>query len=104
MLKKFSKKLGFTETEIKVVLFLIIIFIIGFGVKYFVFQKENEKLQVFDYTKQDSLFELSKIQDSSSSNKEIADKVVDYKQEVLDFNEINFKKRKKTYPQKKVLT
>ncbi len=103
MLKKISEKIGFTETEIKVVLFLIIIFIIGFGVKYFVIQKENEKLQVFDYTKQDSLFEYSGIQDSSHSNKEIANKVVDYKQEVLDFNEINFKKNKKDVPPEKSL-
>ncbi len=103
MLKKISEKIGFTETEIKVILFLIIIFIIGFGLKYFVIQKENEKSQVFDYAKQDSLFELSGIQDSSNSYKEIDNKTVDYKQEVLDFNKINFKNNKKDVPPEKSL-
>ena len=100
MLKKFSERIGFTQTEIKVILFLIVIFIIGFGAKYLFIQKENENAKTFDYFTQDSIFESAGAVDSSIGNKEIAEKVVDYKQEVLDFNKTNFKNKTKELPEK----
>jgi competence protein ComEA len=57
MFEKFSRKIGFTETEIVVILFLSGLFIFGFV--YVEFFKENNSGQTkFDYTEQDSLFEL----------------------------------------------
>jgi len=58
MFEKISKKIGFTETEILVILFLAGLFIIGFVYVEF-FKGDGEKeTQYFDYSEQDSLFEL----------------------------------------------
>ena len=101
MLKKFSEKIGFTPTEIKVILFLIIIFTVGFGAKYLFLQNNIKKTKIFDYSEQDSLFENIKVADSTARNKEIDVNVVDYKQEVLDFNTTNFKNSKEVLPAEK---
>ena len=101
MLKKFSEKIGFTQTEINVVLFLVIIFIAGLGAKYLFFQKSIAHAKKYDYSIQDSIFENINIPDSESGDKEIDSKVVDYKQEVLDFNTTNFKNSKKVVPPEK---
>ena len=101
MLKKFSEKIGFTQTEIKVVLFLAIVFIIGLGAKYIFFQNSVVNAKKYDYSIQDSIFEAIKIPDSGLKDKEIDSKAVDYKQEVLDFNTTNFKNSKKDVPPEK---
>lgn len=101
MLKKFSEKIGFTQTEIKVVLFLSVIFIVGLGTKYLFFQNSVANAKKYDYSAQDSIFETIKISDSTIRDEEIDSKVVDYKQEVLDFNTTNFKNSKKDVPPEK---
>ena len=57
MLKKLSRKIGFTETEIKVILFLAVGFLIGFGIKAY---NDNSKTEYksYDYTQEDSLFQF----------------------------------------------
>jgi competence protein ComEA len=101
MLKKFSEKIGFTQTEIKVVLFLAIVFAIGLGVKYVFFKNSVANAKKYDYSIQDSIFQEIEIQDNRLRNEEIAGKAVDYKQEVLDFNTTNFKNSKKDVPPEK---
>jgi comEA protein len=101
MLKKFSEKIGFTQLEIKVILFLIVIFLIGLGTKYILFQQSAANAKAFDYYAQDSVFESIETPDSNLSKAEIGNKVVDYKQEVLDFNTTNFKNSKKEIPSEK---
>ena len=101
MLKKFSEKIGFTQTEIKVVLFLAIVFAIGLGVKYVFFKNSFANAKKYDYSIQDSIFQEIEIQDNRLRNEEIAGKAVDYKQEVLDFNTTNFKNSKKDVPPEK---
>ncbi|MFZ0452119.1 MAG: helix-hairpin-helix domain-containing protein [Ignavibacteriaceae bacterium] len=101
MLKKFSEKIGFTQTEIKVVLFLLIVFAIGLGAKYIFFQNSVEIAKKYDYSIQDSIFEDIKITDNVLRDKEIDPKTVDYKQEVLDFNKTNFKNNTKVVPPEK---
>ena len=55
MFEKLSKKIGFTETEILVILFLAGLFILGFV--YFEFIKnDTAEYNHIDYSKQDSLF------------------------------------------------
>jgi competence ComEA-like helix-hairpin-helix protein len=93
MLKKFSEKIGFTQTEIKVVLFLAIVFAIGLGVKYVFFKNSVANAKKYDYSIQDSIFQEIEIQDNRLRNEEIAGKAVDYKQEVLDFNSSDFHKK-----------
>lgn len=92
-LTKLSEKIGFTETEIKVIIFLLVIFSIGFGYKYFFIDKNKPSYKRFDYSKQDSLFYAAIKKDSLDKiNKS---KLVDYKQEVLDFNKLNVDKQHK---------
>lgn len=56
MFEKLSKKIGFTETEIYVVLFLAGMFVLGFV--YVEFMKDDTPTENinFDYTEEDSLF------------------------------------------------
>jgi len=86
MLKKLSRVVGLTETEIKVLLFLISAFILGFGYKTFFKYDVTDNPRKFDYSKEDSIFFAAGNKDDSAET----DKSVDYKQEVLDFNESNF--------------
>jgi competence ComEA-like helix-hairpin-helix protein len=89
-LTKLSEKIGFTETEIKVIIFLLVIFSIGFGYKYFFIDKNKAVYKEFEYSKQDSMFYAAIKKDSLDKlNKINNSKRVDYKQEVLDFNKSN---------------
>lgn len=54
MFEKLSKKIGFTQTEISVILFLAGLFLLGFIYVEFFKQNDNDN-EYFDYTKQDSL-------------------------------------------------
>lgn len=96
MLSRLSKKIGFTETELKVVLFLTFTLVAGFSIKNFLKEKpEVINPEQFDYRQQDNLF--FNLQGDRDSNSLILslNKEVDYKQEVLDFNERSFKKSTK---------
>jgi len=55
MFEKLSKKIGFTETEILVILFLAGLFILGFVYVEFI-KKDTTEYKHIDYSKQDSLF------------------------------------------------
>jgi competence ComEA-like helix-hairpin-helix protein len=56
MFEKLSKKIGFTETEIYVVLFLAGMFILGFVYVEFIKDDSPAEYINFDYTEEDSLF------------------------------------------------
>jgi competence protein ComEA len=86
MLKKLSRAVGLTETEIKVLLFLISAFIFGFGYKTFFRYDDTSKARNFDYSREDSIFFAA----GNESDSAETDKSVDYKREVLDFNTSNF--------------
>jgi competence protein ComEA len=55
MFEKLSKKIGFTDTESAVILFLAGLFILGFVYVEFI-KDESAEYKHVDYTKQDSLF------------------------------------------------
>ncbi|MCL5030487.1 MAG: helix-hairpin-helix domain-containing protein [Bacteroidetes bacterium] len=56
MLKKLSERTGLTQTEIKVIGFLLITLFIGFTYKTFFKQNGNEQTREFNYAKEDSTF------------------------------------------------
>lgn len=91
MLDKISKKIGFTKTEIKIILFLCIVLSAGLVLKYIFEMNNSSEYKIFNYSEQDSLFYASSddnenpVKDSLKSGKE-----VDYKQELFDFNERSF--------------
>jgi competence ComEA-like helix-hairpin-helix protein len=96
MLKKISRKIGFTETEIKVILFLAIGFLFGFVIKIY---NDNSKPEYksYDYTQDDSLFNYynNRAEKNLSDEKNRKEKkIVDSKEEVLDFSSTGFEKKK----------
>jgi competence protein ComEA len=56
MFEKLSKKIGFTETEIYVVLFLGGMFMLGFVYVEFIKDEPPSENKYFDYSEEDSLF------------------------------------------------
>lgn len=89
-LKKNSAKIGFTELEAKVLLFLLIVFISGFVIKNFFSEKVSER-QNFDYSKQDSLFFNTDAAEYTAENPDsVKDKTADYKQGVLALKKPDF--------------
>lgn len=56
MFEKLSKKIGFTETEILVILFLSALFILGFVYVEFIKNDDTAEYKHIDYSKEDSLF------------------------------------------------
>ena len=55
MIKKLSRLTSFTETEIKIFIFVLTMFSIGLGLKYYSSTKE-QLVKKFSYAKEDSLF------------------------------------------------
>lgn len=66
--------------EIKVILFLAVIFLGGLVVNFLLTPQEKSKLLEFDYAEEDSIYF------SSSLPEKIVEKRVDSKQELLDFS------------------
>lgn len=98
---RISKKIGFTEIEVKVLFFLISMFIIGYSYKLF-FTGKADELSKFDYSYRDSLFLTSIEGENLKSFDKINDSNIDYKSEVLDFNKADFNSpKKKELPSKK---
>lgn len=56
MFEKFSKKIGFTQTEVIVILFLALLFIVGYTYVNFIKNNEGPESKYIDYSKEDSLF------------------------------------------------
>lgn len=81
-------KIGFTETEAKVILFLAVVFFAGLFIKYFYITSDEVSYKNFDYSKQDSLFWASgKNAVDTANSPNLKEKKVDSKQELLDFSE-----------------
>ena len=102
MIKNISDRVGLTPTEIKVLLFLIVVLLIGFGVKNFFFNGDSPYKE-YDYSQEDSVFNgtIASGEILLEKNDKIRDKNVDYKQEVLDFNNSEFRNNEnKTIPAK----
>jgi len=88
MLKKLSKKLGFTETELLVILFLAAIFIVGFIYKeFFVVANKTEYIN-FNYSKEDSLFSYySKLNPEYDPDDTLAVSNLEIKRKVLELQD-----------------
>ncbi len=91
--EKLSRIIGFTETEIKVLLFLIFVFTAGLAYRVYKLSPEKADYTNFDYSADEKLFkQLNDDEKAPIANAE-DDKNIDYKQEVLDFNTSNFHKK-----------
>jgi len=94
MLERISKKIGVTKTEIKILVFMLVVFISGFIYKSFIARTEEIKFNVYDYSDEDAKFYNSKT-DSVKSEQSVDD----YKKDILNFESKNFKEiTKKVIP------
>jgi len=99
MFQKLSEKIGFTQTEIKVILFLIVVFLVGAAYSIVNNGSKGEYIN-FDYSEQDSLFSLYK-KNFSPDDKSL-DESVDIKAEVLELKPLDYEQNKKPpLPQEK---
>lgn len=91
LLRKISHKFGFTDTEIKVILFLLIALFVGASIN-FLKNRHGKGLLEYNYEKEDSLFRNIIFSDSINSEKYVNAKV-DYQQELLDFSNKKLKEK-----------
>lgn len=82
-----SFKIGFTKTEIKIILFLLCAFCLGLLVKHFKEASNNTNYLEFDYSLHDSLFNaaVGNIDLEDSVTVDTLEKRVASKNELLDF-------------------
>ncbi|RKY95237.1 MAG: hypothetical protein DRQ01_00255 [Ignavibacteriae bacterium] len=98
MFKKLSEKIGFTQTEIKVILFLVVVFLVGAAYSIINDGSKGEYIN-FDYSEQDSLFSLYK---KNFPPDKLPDESVDIKEEVLELEPLDYERNKKPpLPQEK---
>ena len=88
MFKKLSKKIGFTETEVSVILFLAGIFILGFIYKEFFKDDGNAEYKNFNYSSEDSLFSYySKLNPESDPEDSLLASNLEIKRKVLELRD-----------------
>jgi competence protein ComEA len=93
MLKKLSRKIGFTLTEIRVLLLLTIVFLAGLLYKNFYKDKPETEYKIYDYSKEDSAFNYHKNQIIEEISKEkTTENKVDIKSEVLQLTKPDYNK------------
>lgn len=86
LIKKIARKIGFTETESKIILFLLTALIVGIIINIVKDSSGNSKLLEFDYTKEDSSFYSSDFYpDNKDSIEKNTQKKVESKPELSDF-------------------
>lgn len=82
-LKKTARKIGFTPTELKSVLFLLTALLIGLFLKWN--ENDRRKIAKFDYSEQDSLF--AEYDSAALISNKTPQKKVAVKKETFDFSE-----------------
>lgn len=86
LFNKISRKVGFTETESKIILFLLTALTVGIIINIVKNANNNPKLLEFDYSKEDSTFYSSDFyQTNSDSTEKNTQKRVESKPELSDF-------------------
>jgi comEA protein len=95
MIERFSKKFGFTRTEILVILFLVVLFIVGYVYVEFFKPGKAPDNKFIDYSKEDSLFNYYNSVDFSKDSKDSEDEYKDeIRNKVLELNDtITFVKK-----------
>lgn len=99
MFEKLSRQIGFTVTEVKVLLFLIFVFIAGLSYKAYKIDQEKVDYRNFDYSADEKLFRTINEDDKIRITDSTKNKDIDSKEEVLDFNAgYTYKKADKKLP------
>ncbi len=93
MFEKLSRKIGFTAAEVKVLFFLISVFIVGLSYKLYKFHAGASDYVNYDYSAEERLFYRLNDNEKEQTGDSAIDKNIDSKQEVLDFNSSKFEKK-----------
>jgi competence ComEA-like helix-hairpin-helix protein len=102
MLERISKKIGITKTEIKILLFMFSVFVLGFAYKTFFIRTDEVQFKVYDYAEEDEKFYGDKSDSTGTGSIQSNLGSGEYKNEVLDFDSKNFKEyTKKAVPEEK---
>ena len=102
MFERLSQKSGLTLTELKITIFIVLMFSAGVIYKVFFEKDETIPYQVLDYSEEDTKFYGSGNDSILNISEKSDDKKVDYKQEVLDFRTQNLDNiQKKILPAEK---
>ncbi len=101
LIDSISRKIGFTKTELTIVFFLLSTFLIGLIINYIKEAKNNSGLLEFDYSSQDSVFNMAAGFAETKDSTSVTDsqKAVASKNELLDFATV---KSKETVKQKDI--
>jgi competence protein ComEA len=100
MFKKLSVKIGFTETEIKVLLFLLAIFLAGFTYIKLIRGGNEAAYKEFDYSKEENALLKSEQGDSVEENSMQGDKD-SIKKQVLELKDKPYETNTKKEPAEK---
>ncbi len=85
-LKKIGRSIGFTDTEGKIILFLLVTFFIGLSIHVLKQQSEKADSVVYDYAKQDSIFNsIGNDGIDEEERQKNVEKDIASQQELLDF-------------------
>jgi len=88
MLKKLSQKIGLTETEAVIILFLAGIFILGFVYKEFFKDNRKAEYKKFDYSQEDSSFSYYSNQSSKINSEDpLITSDLEVKRQILELND-----------------
>lgn len=98
MISELSKKIGFTTTEVKVILFFTGVFLAGYAYKEFFDSETDSEYTIFDYSEQDSLFNYYSGTDSESPEGLLSKNDIDIKREVLELSPAEFSNDKNSEP------
>ncbi|MDR3610229.1 MAG: helix-hairpin-helix domain-containing protein [Ignavibacteriaceae bacterium] len=100
MFKKLSLKIGFTETEIKVLLFLLAIFLAGLAYTKFIKGEDSTKYKEFDYSKEEA--SLLKSEQGDSVEEGLASEGKDsVRRQVLELKDRPYEVKSKKLPAEK---
>jgi competence protein ComEA len=97
MFKKLSLKIGFTETEIKVLFFLLAIFLAGFTYIEFIKGGDTAKYKEFDYSKEEGTL-LKSEQGDSIEDGAFSDNKDSVKKQVLELKDQHYDMKSKIIP------
>jgi len=97
MFKKLSVKIGFTETEIKVLLFLLALFLGGFTYIKFIKSGKEASYKEFDYSKEESSL-LKSEQGDSLEEASISENKDSVKKQVLELKDKPYERVSKKEP------
>jgi competence protein ComEA len=98
MIEKLSLKIGFTPTEIKVILFFVVVFLVGYLYKEFLIEDDSTEYVQYDYSRQDSLFEHYSSTNPNESEELTSKNNVDIKHEVLELTARDFDSKENLPP------